>query len=456
MKKIIFNHLNNGDVPVPYHEGGEVHIDLLGFLSCRYNYPALIRSNLRHMTPTSIKNTAHHVAYLINMFEETEYKDKNGNIISLDYRVADFDNVSQIITELYEENDWTGESLKVYAASWRLFYEYLTIKGINHNMIFPSRTTVIQRTDKDDDFISHTRDNISEVLIETSVPNRYCTKRDDYRESIISMELWFRLYEYLYNDDPVYAVMAATMLQTFLRIGGVMQFPNGITRANKDWKRYGQLKKSKRQYQRLNYIKKGQAPANCLIHISTMKMIFEEYLEPLYQERQELYLEKYINKKNAKKQSRDGNSKFTWLNKNGTPVSMRELQAVFKKASNELDFEVTPHTLRHTGATQLLYRWGKEKEIEITDANTNDIHSWLKNQLGHKNVKTTKYYVATIYRLQSENVISELLATTLPTCLEDAKIHPEAKNAFILAQKAQDEYMTGRINDENYEGVSAA
>jgi len=451
MKKIIFNHTDDGEVPIPYFKGGEVHTNLLNFLICRHNYRSYFLSAKKPTTQVTIKNIAHHVAYLINIFAENE--DKHGNPKPIDYREATFEHVSNIITSLYEEYEWQGASLKVYAASWRLFYEFLTIEGINHNMIFPQKHLISQRTDKDNDFLSHTRDNIREIETETSVPDRYCVKRDDYRNSIISMEQWFQLYENLYEQDPVYAVMAATMMQTFLRIGGVMQFPLGVTSKNVHWKRYAQLKTGNKQYQRLNYIKKGQSPSSCMVHVSTMKMIYEEYLEPLYEEREILYLEKYIYKKSAKKQSRDANTKFTWLNKNGTPVSMRELQDAFKKASDVLGFEATPHTLRHTGATQLLYRWGKEKGIEITDANTNDIHSWLKYQLGHQNVETTKLYVTTVHRLQSENIIIELLASTLPTSLEGANVNPEAINAFVRAKEAQEEFMKGRIKNDNFESL---
>lgn len=388
MKKIIFNHLKDGDVPIPYFEGGEVHTDLLNFLLCRYHYRSLLRPRLKETTPITIKNIAHHIAYLINIFAENE--DENGNMASIDYRVATFEHVSQIINHLHEEEDWTGESLKIYASSWRLFYEFLTIENVNHNMVFPERTIIKHRTDKDDDFLSHTRDNIRETSIETAVPDRFCVKRDDYRDKVISMDNWFKLYNYLYKEDVVYAVMAATMMQTFLRIGGVMQFPIGINPMNKRWERYAQMAQGDLQYQRFNYINKGQKTANCLVHITTMKMIFDEYLDTVYDSRHQLYIDKYIYKKHAIKQNRDDNMKFTWLNKNGTPVSIRELQAVFKEASEYLGFEVTPHTLRHTGATQILYRWGKENNITIISANTTDIHSWLKYQLGHQNIRTTE------------------------------------------------------------------
>jgi site-specific recombinase XerD len=447
MRKIIFNHLKDGDVPIPYFEGGEVHTDLLNFLLCRYHYRSLLRPRLKETTPITIKNIAHHIAYLINIFAENE--DENGNMASIDYRVATFEHVSQIINHLHEEEDWTGESLKIYASSWRLFYEFLTIENVNHNMVFPERTIIKHRTDKDDDFLSHTRDNIRETSIETAVPDRFCVKRDDYRDKVISMDNWFKLYNYLYKEDVVYAVMAATMMQTFLRIGGVMQFPIGINPMNKRWERYTQMAQGDLQYQRFNYINKGQKTANCLVHITTMKMIFDEYLDTVYDSRHQLYIDKYIYKKHAIKQNRDDNMKFTWLNKNGTPVSIRELQAVFKEASEYLGFEVTPHTLRHTGATQILYRWGKENNITIMSANTTDIHSWLKYQLGHQNIRTTEMYVATVHRLQSENVMIELLASTLPHSREFFdNIKPEAHDAMQRAIANQDEYFQGRINDE--------
>lgn len=449
MRKIIFNHLKDGDVPIPYFKGGEVHTDLLNFLLCRHHNRSLLRPRLKETTPTTIKNIAHHVAYLINIFAENKYEDENGDIAYLDYRTATFEHVSQVINDLYEEWDWEGESLKIYASSWRLFYEFLTIENVNHNMVFPERTTIKHHTDKDDDFFSHTRDNIRETSTETAVPDRFCVKRDDYRDKVISMDNWFKLYNYLYKEDTVYAVMAATMMQTFLRVGGVMQFPIGINRMNKRWERHAQMAQGDKQYQRLNYINKGQKPANCLVHITTMKMIFDEYLDTEYDLRHNLYLGNYIFTKHAKKQKRDASMKFTWLNKNGTPVSVRELQDAFKRASDHLGFEVTPHTLRHTGATQILYRWVKEKGIIMTDANTADIHSWLSKQLGHQSIKTTKMYVATVHRLESENDFVELLTSTLPHSREFFNnIKPEARDALERAKANQDEFFRGRVNDE--------
>jgi site-specific recombinase XerD len=441
LRKIHFNHTKDGDVPIPYFKGGEVHTDLMSFLLCRYHHRTLLGSNLREATQTTIKNTGHHIAYLINMFEESE----------LDYRTATFETVAKIIKELYEDYEWKGESLKVYASSWRLFYVFLTAENVNHNMIFPARNVVTRSTNKDDDVLSHTRRNTQEIETETAVPDKYCTVREDYRDSVISMKQWFTFHDLLYQDDPVYAVMAATMMQTFLRIGGIMQFPNGITKKNKYWKRYAQMNQADMRFQNLNYINKGQKEAKCLVHIATMKMLYDEYLSKLYSERDALYLGKYIGKKYAKKQKRNENSKFTWLNKNGTPVSIRELQQAFSKASKQMGLEynpITPHTMRHTGATQLLYRWGIEKGIEITDANTNDIHSWLKMQLGHKSVETTKLYVTTVHRIQSENILDVFFSNgALSTSLDQVVIDPEARNSFLRAKEQQEVYMRGRAVD---------
>jgi hypothetical protein len=44
---------------------------------------------------------------------------------------------------------------------------------------------------------------------------------------------------------------------------------------------------------------------------------------------------------------------------------------------------------RHTGATQILWRYCKANNIEIHEGLAGDIHSWLKKQLGHVLLSTT-------------------------------------------------------------------
>lgn len=449
MRKVVFNHLDTISVPFPYYnDNGGVQSDLLSYLLCRYYYRSNLNLNpnrkLREVTKTTIKNIAHHVAFLLNIFEENT--DENGNLAPIDYRQATFEDVSQIISDLYHEFEWQGNSLKVYAASWRQFYEFLTIENVDHNMVFPDRDVVNRQVNADDHFLSHTShySPTETVQLETAVPEEFCIQEtEDYRDSVISMEQWFEVFVHLYEEDPVYATMAATMMQTFLRIGGIMQFPIGVTSRNQQWKRYAEMKRHGKPFQYLHYINKGQKPAKCMVHIATMALIHGSYLDTVYDERQERYLTDYVHTKFAKKQHRDERNKFTWLNKHGTPVSPRELQSAFERVSERLGFKIHPHMLRHTGATQLLYAWGKAKEIKITEANAVDIHSWLRHQLGHKNISTTLYYVRTIQRLEAENVIAEILPAALPVSLENSGISTEIRDAYQRAMTSQNEFMHG-------------
>lgn len=385
MKRIEFNHKVDGPVPFPYYsKDGEVQKDLLSFLLCRYySYSRFnclkLTKPLRSVTPTSIKQLAHRVAFLLNRLEENE-NDK-GKQEPIHYLEANFQDIEKLVEHLYEKENWKGSSLVSYASSWRLFYEFLTLENIHHNMFFPDKIPDTYKTDKDSQFLSHTSKSstFEDTLIESAVPSKYRSPEFDYKDSIISLKDYFKLYEALFEDDTVYGVMAGTMMQTFLRISGILQFPLAPDRKNPKWKRYIELKRDNEDFQYFNYISKGQKAKSCLVHFSTMEMLNTLYLDKVYDERLELYKENYVQSKHAKKQNRSADMRFTWLNKNGTPVSRRALQSAFERASDKIGINVHPHTIRHTGATQLLFAWSKKQEIEITEANASDIHMWLKS-----------------------------------------------------------------------------
>ena len=286
MRLLKLNKNTPSEVPIPYYVGGEIDEHFLGFLTARYFYPDQVRERLSNILPSTLDNITDHISFLINIFEQ-------GGIT---YKEATYENITEIIKALYEEEDWKGGSLKCYSASWRLFYEYLSKENVPHNMILPNRKKKIVNVRKDQQYLSHTPSSRDTRYVDENnlVPSAYCIYSDDYREKVISMDQWFQLYEYLYDEDPVYAVMAATMMQTFLRIGGVFQFPMAPTRGNPRWKRYAQLKQEKKLFQKLHYIKKGQKPDNCQVHIATMQMIDEEYLAPFFDERRELYVKKWL------------------------------------------------------------------------------------------------------------------------------------------------------------------
>ncbi|MBU2969231.1 site-specific integrase [Pseudoalteromonas sp. C2R02] len=437
---IKLNHQCKGsEYPIPYREGGEVHTDLLSYLICRKENRSRLGGNLRPASDRTILNKANHIVFLLNLFEESD----------LDYREAEFKDVETIIESLYHEYDWEGDSLKVYVSTWRAFYDFLTLEAVDHNMIFPERGTVMFEKDKDNDFQSHTkRTHKAAIETETAVPDEYCEHKDDYRNDVISMRQFWKLYEYLYkNEDPVYAVMAATMLQTFLRIGGVMQFPKGVNKRNPMWRTLDEMKDKKQVWQSLSYRKKGGAIGTCIVHKETLQMIHDEYLSEHYNKYNDLFITNYCETLHAYKKGITPSDSFTWLNKHGTPVSIRLLQQAFERASAALGFSVHTHTMRHTGATQLLYRWGKENGIEVTEAIATDIHSWLKLQLGHADMETTYRYIRTVYRLKAQDAISELLPATLTISEEQSKAkNPEYASALGAMErgiKRHEEYMRG-------------
>ena len=440
MRVLVFNRNTPSVVPIPYYVGGGIEENLLSFLVARNAYPDQIKSELKDVGASRLDDIAGHISFLINIFEQE----------GISYLEATYETLSQVIKSLYEDEEWKGSSLIIYAGSWRLFYTYLTKINVSHNMVMPKKLKVSSKARKDDQFLSHTPGSINyyDNDRETMVPTEYLIFTDDYREKVISMDQWFELYSYLYEEDPVYAIMAATMLQTFLRIGGVFQFPMAPTKQNPKWKRYAQFKSGSKSFQELNYIKKGQRRAKCLVHLCTMELIENEYMTPFYEERRSLYENKYVKSKHARNKVRTVKDKFLWLNKNGTPVSKKELQAVFIKASEALGFDVTAHSMRHTGATQLLWLYSKQHNVVLDVNQSSSIHVWLKKQLGHASIETTEHYIRTVNRLESEDVIAEMLPTALPTSIEKMNLPDEYLVIMKRAIKQNEIFFRGIDYDE--------
>jgi hypothetical protein len=252
---------------------------------------------------------------------------------------------------------------------------------------------------------------------------------------------WIRC---LYEMDPVFAVMASSMLQTLLRVGGIIQFPLTATKQNPQWKRFAEMKRDNVVSQRLKFVNKGQSFEKCMVHIHTMDIIDSQYLRPCYQERKRLFVEKYLNSKHAEKKNISIRNEYLWLNKNGAPVTIEMIQSAFRTASEKLGFRVHPHMLRHTGATHLLWRYAKANGIELHESMAGDIHSWLKYQLCHSDLSTTKRYIKTAHRLKA----TSLLSSMLPGQIEELETSMEKDviASYKKAMEAHNEYMEGVTN----------
>jgi hypothetical protein len=232
----------------------------------------------------------------------------------------------------------------------------------------------------------------------------------------------------MHEVDPVFAVMAYTELTTCLRVRGLIDhFPLGPNKANPKWKSFKVMKRDKETSQKLRYKAKGGKTKSLLVPISLMDVFYNVYEKPeegiTYQQRLKRYLDEYCKTKHAINSGRTANEQPTWLQANGTPVSVRKYQKVMEGCAKKLGFHAHPHMLRHSGATQMLYRWIEFHDLFTGFNHTNqnliaDAHIILQKHLGHVSMETTKRYVRTIERFISESNINMLLNTALSTSKE--------------------------------------
>ena len=106
----------------------------------------------------------------------------------------------------------------------------------------------------------------------------------------------------------------------------------------------------------------------------------------LYGEVLKNLLDEYL----VKREKLSNNSDYLILNKNGTQITVRGIRSIISSIlkQGELDFHVSPHTLRHTFATHMLENGADLKSVQ--------------ELLGHENLSTTQVYThVTNERLRS-------------------------------------------------------
>lgn len=456
---IELEHRDGTDIPIPYNVNtNEVNTHLMDYLVFRKTYAKFIHPKLRNARPKTINNDAQRIKYLINLLAQQKYVVEGFTKVGIHYCSATYDANMVPIIESFRTRDWEEESIEQYVKSWRNFYRYLTVVGVDHVMFMPDTIETERRKDQDGNFLSHT--NYEEAYIgekETAIEHRNKKFKDDYVDSVISMTDFWRLYANLHAQDEVYAVMAYCELATLLRVEALVRdFPLTPTRLNPDFKPYAVIERQEFHVQDIHYIAKGGGKKTTQFSVSVHKIFNEEYIKSdicNYEQRFKGYQDNYCKTKWAKKKRRTPEMRFCWLNKHGTPVSIREYQGAFEKAAEELGITVHTHMMRHTGATQLLWRYLKEHNL--TAQHTNDLivadaHAVLQKMLGHRDIITTKMYVKTVERMIQSEKLNMLLNVALST---SRKHHDElAKNNKALssglssmerAVKRFEEHMTG-------------
>jgi len=465
--KIELVHRRNNEYPYPYYvESNEPNEHILDFLIYRKTNATFIKDNSRNANNITILNSAQRIVFLINLLAEQEYKINDKKMVGIDYRIATYEeNIVPIINDLHNNAGWKASSLEQYVKEWRLFYLFLTKVGVEHQMSFPATIDTVYKPNLDDNFLSHTKtEKIFTGEKETSIPDDWHEFKDDYVDKVISMQQFWDLYRVLHKNDPVFAVLAFTQLTTFLRISALLNnFPlNATSNAlNRHWKSYRMMKRDNTNSQTLFYRAKGGKTKSLRTPMSLMKEIHEEYItseEHNYNKRHSEYKKNYCCTLWAKNAGRTKNMKPTWLTKSGTPVSVRTYQQALEDASNELGFKVHPHMLRHTGATQILWRYLKENNITASHTNEymiNDAHIILQAQLGHQSREVTRRYVKTVERMIQNEVMNDLLNKALSTSKkhhDEINNNPTLKEGLTSMERAivqYEEFMRGRIDESS-------
>lgn len=471
-------------VPIAYDaESNELNIHLLDFAIYRKKHPKYIHKDLRKANDKTTSDSVGRVAFLINKLNEQEYKVNGKIFVGVHYLRATYEDNMEPIRDALRNGGgdpdaaWKESSLQEYVKAWRAFYRFLTATGVEHYMDMPDTIEYENKRDQETNLLSHT--NASEYAYkgetETAVDQNAIEFKDDFYDDVISMEMFWDLYAYLYGIDPVYAVMACCQVTSLLRVSALVRdFPIAPTPLNPSFLTYPQIERQPQiKKQKITYISKGGKKKKTNLPRQVHQILHTEYIAPqitsdttshnditirnqikTYQQRLALFKKDYCSTKHALNQNRTSKMKPAWLLSNGTPVSNRSYQDAFEQASKALGFHVHNHMMRHTGATQFLWRYLKMNNLTASHTNhllVADAHVALKKILGHQDISTTKKYVKTIERMvldqQMDSILNYSFSKSKEHHQELAKNNPEIAlglQSIIHASKEFDTYMTGK------------
>lgn len=388
-------------VPVPLKEDYHLHTHLYGFLVMRYYYPRDIRPTLKPITGGSLRQ----IAYDLKAFLEALAH--NG----IEYTEADF---SDHIEKIVEAQLGTANPTTYNARLTRIrdFYEYLQKQGVRVKARFPARTIQRRSLNQDDNFLSHTAHGHS-TTYEKDDSHKRTTEKTDYKDQVISIDHYGKLYRALEEIDPVYAVLAQVMMQTFLRVADVCEMPLHGNHYNRYLPLWPEFERQDRLSLRYKLLTKRSKRIEIDVYGETLRAIYEEYIEPHYRDRKELFDSSYMKRANATlefgnlrdKSRRTCPEDILWLTQTGTPVKPYMIEDAFRKTG----LGVHPHMLRHTGATHMLWNFCQIHNIEPHVRLGTMFQEVLQEQLGHSDLETTRMYIRTIMNIKSRKTMPFIL-----------------------------------------------
>lgn len=409
-------------VPVPLIDGLHLHTHLSGFLVTRYYYPKNIRETMTPVTGGSLRQ----IAYDLKAFLEALAH--NG----VDYTDADYtDHIEKIVNA--QLGNANPASYNTRLTRIRDFYDYLRKEGIRVKARFPARSVHRRYQNQDDNFLSHTSHKNVEIY-EKDVGHKKTTLKQDYKDEVISIKKYGELYLALKKIDPVYAVIAQVMMQTLLRIADVCEMPlhrNKYNRYLPPWPEFERMGADTLRYTSLT---KRSKRITIDVYPVTVQAIYEDYIQPYYRERKELFDSSYMKRRNATLEFgnlRDNGRRscpedILWLTESGAPVKPYMIEEAFRLTG----LGVHPHMLRHTGATHMLWNYCRIHGIEPDVRLAATFQEILQEQLGHADIETTRMYVRTIIKLKGRK--------TMPFCVPHNRDIIDARLAGKIKSDVKD------------------
>ncbi|MFA6070612.1 MAG: site-specific integrase, partial [Janthinobacterium sp.] len=382
----------DSDMLIPFVKG-TLQKEFFEFLVYRYHWPTRINRKMNVVDASSLRNIAYDIKQLL---EALAYNNVHISDVTYDQHLK------KLLDEQQNTHNWRNETFNTKYSRYRDFFEFLTFRGISHKAIFPAKRERIYYSNSEDDFLSHIQKRKGSSSLKDDGHEK-TTITDNYFEYVISMDTYCELYRRLKRIDPVYAVMAQTMMQTCLRVSNVCQIPLSHSKLNPNWKLWPELQALNLDFLKFHHIAKGGKLTWCYVWPATTKSIYDDYIVPCFTERKKLYSEIYSKRKNAS--LRQGKvilpDDILWLNENGTPIKPYMLEEAFRRT----EMNIHPHCLRHTGATHLLWNYCNLNGIDTDERMAAQFHSFLQYQLGHHSIETTRYYIRTITCKRAQIVV---------------------------------------------------
>lgn len=409
-------------VPVPLKENYHLHTHLFGFLVMRYYYPRDIRPNMTRVKGGALRQIAYDLKAVLEALAS------NG----IEYTEADYTEHIEPIVEAQlgnaDPNTYNARMTRI-----RDFYEYLQKQGVRVKARFPPRTIQRRFRNEDDNFLSHAAHGHS-TTYEKDDSHKRTTGKTDYKDQVISIDHYGKLYRALKKIDPVYAVLAQVMMQTFLRVGDICEMPLHTNRYNQYLPLWPEFERQGRDSLRYKILTKRSNLMEIDIYGETLHAVYEDYIEPYYLDRKELFDSSYMKRANATlefgnirdKARRTCPEDILWLTQTGAPVKPYMIEEAFK----ETGLNVHPHMLRHTGATHMLWNYCRLHNIEPDVRLATTFQEIIQEQLGHADLETTRMYIRTIIKLKgrktmpfiipgNKEAIDTELAKTIRTDIKD-------------------------------------